>query len=103
MPGKYVAVDTSSVAERWPKLTVIQLAQGQNKINGNIYAANHQLCAALEEVMARLTALEAKQAGFAASKAKKTTAADKKLAKAKRFVNRIGGKQPPGCSVPTDL
>ena len=98
---RYLATSTKSVAERWPKLTVLELAEGQNEINGNIYAANVRLCEALEEVIARLETLEANQPG--SSKPKKAAAQNKKLKDAKRYVKGIGGKQPPGCGVPGDL
>jgi hypothetical protein len=97
--------NTKSVKERWPNLTIEQLAQGQNGINGNIYATTQRLYEALEGVIARLEALEARQPRIAGARkaSKETTPVTRKMKDAKRYIKGIGGKQPPGCSLPGDL
>lgn len=94
--------NTPSVKERWPKLTLMELAEGQNKINGYILATTYQLHDALERVIARLDALEgARSKGVAsAAEPKETASLRKAVQDAGNFIKGIGGKEPPGCQLP---
>src|SRR5712692_9667289 len=90
--------NTPSVKERWPKLTLIELAEGQNKINGYILATTYRLHDALERVTARLDALEgARSKGAAQPPESKET--DSLVREAGHFIKGIGGKEPPGCQL----
>jgi hypothetical protein len=102
MKPKVKYENTKSVKQKWPNLTVLELAQGQNQINGSILATTHRLYEALDQVLARLEALEAASAkGTPARKAaRKASALPKAMSDAADFIQGIGGKEPPGCRLP---
>ena len=99
--GKYE--NTKSVKTRWPKLTLMELAEGQNKINGSILATTQRLEEALNLLSARLEALEKAGSTGATSSSpgvKETAALTKAIDDAALFIKGIGGKEPPGCQLP---
>ncbi len=92
----------SVVKDEWPKLTLMQLAEGQNKINGSTLATTHLLNEALKGVIKRLEALERAMPKGQASQKQRTAVATlhQTMGDVEKFIMGIGGEQPPGCTLP---